>query len=98
MKDLLGLLNDLRRPRLLIRAARAGVEDYDRDMHLPRILGGGAMLRPGPALIKLMELEAEFDEARRREDATYTVRRHVELLVAMMGEARQLRLQRYDQT
>ena len=94
MKDLLGQLNDLRRPRLLIRAARAGVEEYDREQHLPRILAG-PLLRPGPALVKLMEIETDLDEARRREDGSYTISRHVEVLVAMMGEARQLRLQRY---
>jgi hypothetical protein len=91
MKDILGMLNDLRRPRLLIRAARIGVEDYRRNPHLHRLLGYGALPRPGAALMRLVEIEAELDDLRRREDAAYAVSRHVEVLTAMMGEARMLR-------
>ncbi len=91
MKDLLGLLNDLRRPRLLIRAARIGAEDYRRNPNLHRLLGYGALPRPGAALMRLIEMEAGLDELRRRNDAAYSVSRHVEILTAMMGEARILR-------
>ncbi len=91
MKDILGLLNDLRRPRLLIRAARIGVQDYRRDPHLHRLLGYGALPRSGAAIMKLMELETDLDNRRRSADAGYSVARHVELLVALMGEARILR-------
>lgn len=91
MKDILGMLNDLRRPRLLIRAARIGAQDYRRDPHLHRVLGYGALPRSGAALMRLMEIEADLDAKRRLEDAAYTVARHVEVLTAMMGEARVLR-------
>lgn len=91
MKDILGMLGDLRRPRLLIRAARIGAEDYRRDPCLHRILGYGPLPRPGAALMQLMTMESEVDERRRTGDAGYSVSRHVELLVAMMGEARVLR-------
>lgn len=90
MKDILGLLNDLRRPRLLIRAARIGVQDYRRDPHLHSLLGYGALPRSGPALMSLVELEADLDEMRRKDDAGYSIARHVEVLTAMMGEARLL--------
>lgn len=91
MKDILGLLNDMRRPRLLIRAARIGSEDYRRSPHLHRLLGQGSLPRPGPALLQLMEIEALLDESRRGNAAAYSVSRHVEVLTAMMGEARLLR-------
>ncbi|MDJ0822121.1 MAG: DUF6477 family protein [Paracoccaceae bacterium] len=91
MKNVLGILQDLRRPRLLIRAARIGSQDYRRDPHLHRVLGYGTLPRSGAALMRLVELEAEQDDRRRREDAGYSVARHVEILVAMMGEARLLR-------
>jgi hypothetical protein len=91
MKDALGLLADLRRPRLLIRAARIGAQDYRRDTRLPRLLGLPTPPRPGAALMRLMEIEADLDERRCAEDASYTVAAHVEVLVAMMGEARLLR-------
>lgn len=91
MKDILGLLNDLRRPRLLIRAARIGAQDYRRNPHLHRVLGFGVLPRPGAALMQLMEIEATLDENRRTQDAAYSVSRHVEVLTAMMGEARLMR-------
>lgn len=94
MKDILGILADLRRPRLLIRAARIGSEDYRREAQLGRILGSALLPRPGAAAMKLMELEGELDERRRRQEAGYSVAQHVELLAALMGEARLLREQR----
>jgi hypothetical protein len=91
MKDILSIVSELRRPRLLIRAARIGAQDYRRDPHLHRILGYGALPRPGAALMQLMAMEADHDERRRGGDAGYSVSRHVEILVAMMGEAKLLR-------
>ncbi|WP_370311319.1 DUF6477 family protein [Sagittula sp.] len=91
MKDVLGMLSDLRRPRLLIRAARIGAQEYRRVPHLRRVLGFAALPRSGVALMRLMEIEAELDERRRGGDAAYSVSRHVEVLTAMMGEARLLR-------
>jgi len=39
MQDIMSMLNALHRPRLLIRAARAGAIEYNRDRHLQRLLG-----------------------------------------------------------
>lgn len=91
MHDILSALNALRRPRLLIRAARIGAADYRRSAHLARHLGHGRLPRSGPALMQLAEMEAALDEQRRQEDAGYSAVRHVEILIAMMGEARILR-------
>ena len=91
MQDLISMLQSLRRPRLLIRAARIGVEDYRRDSHLPRLLEFGTMPRPGAAIIRLMEMEAALNDARKTDAAGYSIARHVDVLVAMMGEARLLR-------
>ncbi|WP_417719176.1 DUF6477 family protein [Salipiger sp.] len=88
MQDILTILHSLRRPRLLIRAARFGADDYRRDTHLTRILGIGPLPRSGAAIMRLMEIEAELDERRRAADAGYSVARHVEVLAVMMGEAR----------
>ena len=88
MKDILSLLHSLRRPRLLIRAARAGVVEYQRDTHLKRHLGYGPVPRSGAALMRLMEIEEELDRQRRSDDAGYSLIRHVDVLIALMGEAR----------
>ncbi|WP_136441350.1 DUF6477 family protein [Pacificoceanicola onchidii] len=91
MKDILGMLSELHRPRLLIRAARIAAQDYNRTAHLGRLLGGGAPARHGSALMKLIELETDIDDSRRRKEAGYSISRHVEVLSALMGEARLLR-------
>ena len=57
MQDLMTMITTLRRPRLLTRAAKIGARDYDRDRHLQRILGYGAMPGSGAALIRLIEME-----------------------------------------
>lgn len=91
MQDALTILRQLRRPRLLIRAARAGLADYRRDLHLRRMLGLAAPRRSGPALIRLMEIECELNDARLSRCASYDVAHHVEVLIAMMGEAQLMR-------
>lgn len=91
MQDLLSMVAGLRRPRLLVSAARFGVDDYSRDRHLPRMLRHLGMPRPGEAILELLEIEADMDGARRAGDAAYAVARHVEVLIALMGEARLLR-------
>ncbi|MEX3315547.1 DUF6477 family protein [Sulfitobacter sp. PS-8MA] len=91
MQDLLSMLNKLHRPRLLMRAARIGAEEYRRATHLPRILGFGLLPRHGTALLKLIEIETELNTQRQAGDASYSLLRHVDVLIAMVGEARFLR-------
>lgn len=91
MKDVLGLIQTLRRPPLLIRAARIGQDHYQRDRHLPRLLRGAAPARSGEAAMQLLGLEAELESKRRTQDASYSVARHVDVLVALMAEAQILR-------
>jgi len=97
MQDILTRLNSLQRPGLLIRAARAGADEYHRTPHLARLLGYGQKApRSGPALMRLMEMEAEINAQRLHDDAAYSLVRHVDLLIAMLGEARLLRATRPD--
>lgn len=91
MQDLLSMLHTLHRPRLMMRAARIGAETYSRTNHLPRLLGYGVMPRHGAALMKLMELEAELNDQRKAADAGYSLIRHIDILIAMVGEARVLK-------
>lgn len=97
MQDVMTTLSTLRRPRLLIRAARIGAREYDRERHLQRLLGFGALPGPGSALMKLMDLERQVDDLRREENAAYSLVRHLDLLIAMMGEAQLYRASRAPQ-
>ncbi|NCO87464.1 MAG: hypothetical protein GW886_12620 [Rhodobacterales bacterium] len=91
MLDILGLVGSLRRPQLLVRAARFGVDDYSRSATLPRLLHCVAMPRSGPAIMRLLDIEADLNDRRVAQAADYSVARHVEVLIAVMGEARLLR-------
>lgn len=91
MQDLFGMVGALRRPRLLVSAARFGLEDYVRDTHLPRILRSGGAPAPkagGTVLMRLLDLEDTLDAKRRAGAADYSVARHVEVLIAVMAESR----------
>lgn len=90
MMDLLSFLTTLQRPRLLIRAARYGTADYRRDIHLTRILGKSRLPRSAAALAELINLEMELDDMRRQRAAEYSPARHVELLIAVISEAKLL--------
>lgn len=91
MQDIISMLHALRRPPLLMRAARIGAQDYRRDVHLPRLLGYGVLPRHGAALMKLMDLEGQLNEQRLNGNTSYSLLKHVDLLIAMLGEARVLR-------
>lgn len=93
MRDVLERIEALRRPRILVQAARLGQEDYRRNTHLPRLLGTAGHNLPGPraALAGLLEIEALLDAGRRAGAADYRASRHVSVLIALMGEARLLR-------
>ena len=80
----------LKRPQLLVRAARHGMDDYRRDRVLPRLLGDHRRLGAQAALERLIEAEASAERDRRDGAATYSVTGHVELLIALMSEARLL--------
>lgn len=90
MHDILETLGALRRPPLLIRAARIGLQDYRREVHLRRLLRDGPLPQSTAALVRLLETEAGLDEERRLAASGYSPARHVEVLIAMMGEARDM--------
>jgi hypothetical protein len=90
MTDIVSILSALRRPRLLIRAARFGLCDYNRDRDLRRLTRTDPLPTPARAIPALIETEAQLEEIRRAGDASYSVARHVEVLIAIMAEARLL--------
>lgn len=83
-------LTALRRPRLLVRAARFALADYDRGRDLRRVLRADPPHAAPRAVAVLLEQEGRADAARRRGDGTYDAARHVATLAALMAEARRL--------
>lgn len=91
MLDILSQVATLKRPKLLVRAARFGLEDYQRGRHLRRALQSDTACSSGAALLRLMDIEREIDAQRKADDGNYQIGRHVDVLVAIMGEAQILR-------
>lgn len=69
MNDILSMLKMLNRPRLLIRAARHGLGEYNRDRHLSRLIEDARLPGPGQAIITLMGEEKNLEEKRKMGDA-----------------------------
>ncbi len=90
MKDIMSAVRSLSRPRLLISAARHGQQDYSRDRMLLRLIGANPGAAPQEVLPKLVEVEAVMEKARKDDDGSYSVARHVELLIAVIAEFRLL--------
>lgn len=91
MRDLMTMLRELKRPGLLVRAARFGLDDYRRDSALRRVLKCEELPRSGEALMLLMELEDMLNTQRKDDAANYSPGRHISVLTALMGETRILR-------
>jgi hypothetical protein len=90
MQDVLTVFRGLRRPPLLIQAARIGSAGYDRTVHLGRHLEHEPLPRAGDALMQLIDIEAGLEADRKDRAAHYKAARHVDVLIAMLGEMREL--------
>ena len=90
MTDLTAMLNALRRPKILIRAARAGVADYRRDRDLKRLLKAPKTAAPQHAIGSLLAEEHRLEAGRAAGEATYNLQRHVAVLTAILAEMRSL--------
>lgn len=81
-------ISALKRPRLLVRAARIGAQTYRRDSDLDRLLRRCKIERCARLLDNLAGLEAMQEARRKAGDAAYSVSRHVEVLTALLVESR----------
>ncbi len=91
MSELRRYLRTMKRPSLLIRAARHGIRDYNRQRDLRRLTRVAVPKTPEGALPLLMELEQKVEHRRVTGDANYSLPRHVDLLIALMGEGQALK-------
>lgn len=85
------MLAALRRPRILVRAARCGVADYRRDRDLRRLLRLPKTAVAARALETLLAEEQRLETIRTTGEATYSLQRHVAVLTALLAEAHHAR-------
>ncbi|WP_298290944.1 DUF6477 family protein [uncultured Litoreibacter sp.] len=90
MPNVHDILTTLRRPRLLVRAARHGLHDYNRRRDLNRLTGQNARASTRSIVENLVEQEEQLEETRKAGDAAYRASHHIELLVALMAECQLL--------
>lgn len=90
MTDLATILAALRRPRILVRAARCGVVDYRRERDLKRLVSQPQGALPQKAIGRLLAEERRLEAIRTAGEATYSIQRHVAVLTAILAEARLL--------
>ena len=91
MCELTRELNALRRPGILVEAAACGTDSYERRRDLRRMLRTAIPRDPRAALSKLLPLEAALERRRVTRDKNYSVARHVDILIALLAEARAFR-------
>ena len=80
----------LRRPRLLVQAARAGLSGWKRDRDLRRVLKSETLPRPEAVLARLHAEEARHNLARHENRAEYDLHRHIMLLIAILAETAEI--------
>lgn len=78
----------LRRPRILIRAAREGQSRWRRERDLPLLLRSDRCPQPGACLKRLRAEEDMLNAARLERRADYDMNRHVLLMIAILAEMR----------
>lgn len=91
MSSIASELASLRRPGLLVEAAQHGTAQYQRRRDLRRMLRAAIPASPAAALEKLLPIEAALERRRTSADKNYSLARHVDILVALVAEARAFR-------
>ena len=84
-------IDALSRPRLLVQAAQHGASQYERRRDLRRMLRVAVPPTARAALERLLPLEADLETRRRERATSYSYFRHVDILAALMAEARLFR-------
>jgi hypothetical protein len=88
MPDIFSVLETIRRPRLLMQAARHGMHAYRRGRDLGRLIGHD--LTPAHAIPQLITAEERLERNRLSGEADYSPLQHVQLLTALIAEASRL--------
>ncbi|MFM2354449.1 MAG: hypothetical protein RLZZ528_185 [Pseudomonadota bacterium] len=91
MRDYSEIVTNLRRPRLLIQAARHGTADYSRQRDLGRLMHSAALPTPQQALDTLLADEERLELTRRSGGMSYSFGRHINVLAAILSELQLLR-------
>lgn len=86
MSDLVSTLSTLKRPRILVGAARKGVGFYRRERDLEPLLK--SLRSPADAdSEQLLAAEAQLEQTRSNGGSGYSLTNHIAVLTALIAEA-----------
>ncbi len=88
MTNSISTLNSLKRPKILISAARLGLANYDRDADLRFIVKTGRTPCHDAAIESLLTRESALEDNRKEGHAGYNVQEHIRVLTALFAEVR----------
>ena len=86
MRNIEQRLNTLKRPKLMLEAARNGTARYDPKRHLPVLLGGSYHKSKTGQLDCLLDTEEIYNRLRKEKRAEYSPARHICYLIAILAE------------
>lgn len=81
-------LAGIRRPRILIEAARIGGRKYRRKTALNQIFKAKRPQSQNALILALRDRESEIEQLRQLGDGTYRAQKHVQILTALIVENR----------
>ncbi|MBL4806113.1 MAG: hypothetical protein JKY31_02360 [Rhodobacteraceae bacterium] len=81
-------LANLRRPRILLIASRIGGADYRRNRDLARLFKDRRPAHQNALIGALKDMENQIEMSRKLGDGTYSARRHVQVMTALLIEAK----------
>ncbi|GHA42869.1 hypothetical protein GCM10008927_04250 [Amylibacter ulvae] len=84
------------RPKILVRAARIGMQKYVRDKDLKRLLKVNRLPVEGGAKEDLMIRESALEAARISGAASYSIIEHISVLTALLAEMNLLPKQQHN--
>ncbi len=88
MFNIIEILQTLKRPKILVRAARLGLAEYNRDRELRRITKTSQNTCQQAVFDRLLAHEIHLEHARCNGDASYSIQRHIQVLTAVLAEAK----------
>ncbi len=74
------------RPKILMQAAKIGLQNYRRETDLKKILGARALSNHSQNISQLSDREIELEEARKSGNAAYDMNKHIQIMTALLQE------------
>lgn len=78
-------LNNVKRPKILIRAARAGIANYQRNS-IKKLIKNWESMDSNVILDHLISIENAINAERLENEPNYDMRQHITVLTAIMAE------------